>query len=86
MFCNCHEVDSVFVKGTNKINLDAVKRHESSKPHQNYQSRYISNPTESIAVQCLLKLKQNDFDNLSVRFRKYILLQSFIKVLKTINF
>jgi len=66
MFCNwCrnHEVDSVFVKGTNKFKLDAVKQYESSKPHQYYQSRYISNPTEpteSTAAQCLLKLKQND--------------------------
>ena len=43
MFCNwCrnHEVDSVFVKGTNKFKLDAVKQHESSKPHQYYQCRY----------------------------------------------
>jgi hypothetical protein len=43
MFCNwCrnHEVDSVFVKGTNKFKLDAIKQHESSKPHQYYQSRY----------------------------------------------
>ena len=75
MFCNwCknHKVDSVLVKGTNKFKLDVVKQHESSKPHQYYQSRYISNPTEpteSTAAQCLLKLKQNDFDNLSVRFR-----------------
>jgi hypothetical protein len=43
MFCNwCrnHKVNSVFVKGTNKFKLDAVKQHESSKPHQYYQSRY----------------------------------------------
>ena len=43
MFCNwCrnHEVDSMFVKGLNKFKLDAVKQHESSKPHQYYQSRY----------------------------------------------
>ena len=43
MFCNwCrnHEVDRVFVKETNKLKLDAVKQHESSKPHQYYQSRY----------------------------------------------
>ena len=42
MFCNwCrnHEVDRVFVKET-KFKLDAVKQHESSKPHQYYQSRY----------------------------------------------
>jgi hypothetical protein len=41
MFCNwCrnHEVDRVFVKETNKFKLDAVKQHESSKPHQYYQS------------------------------------------------
>jgi hypothetical protein len=30
----------VFVKETNKFKLDAVKQHESSKPHQYYQSRY----------------------------------------------
>jgi hypothetical protein len=30
----------VFVKETNKLKLDAVKQHESSKPHQYYQSRY----------------------------------------------
>jgi hypothetical protein len=39
MFCNwCrnHLVDRVFVKGTNKFKLDAVKQHESSKPHQYY--------------------------------------------------
>ena len=44
MFCNLcrnHEVDSVFVKGTNKFKLDAVKQHENSKPHQYYQSRYM---------------------------------------------
>ena len=51
MFCNwCrnHEVDSVFVKGTNKLKLDAVKQHESSKPHQYYQSRYISKLFQSL--------------------------------------
>jgi hypothetical protein len=60
MFCNWrrnNEVDSVFVRETNKFKLDAVKQHESSKPHQFYQSRYmyISNPTEpteSTASQC----------------------------------
>ena len=30
------EVDSVFVKGTNKFKLDAVKQHKSSKLHQYY--------------------------------------------------
>ena len=85
MFCNgCrnHEVDSVFVKGTNKIKLDAVKQHESSKPRQYYQSRYISNPTEPTTVQCLLKLKQNDFDNLSVRFRNVHFVAKFHKSFK----
>ena len=90
MFCNwCrnHEVDSVFVKGTNKFKLDAVKQHESSKPHQYYQSRYLSKsiptePTESTAAQCLLKLKQNDFDNLSVRFRNAHFVAKFHKSFK----
>jgi hypothetical protein len=40
----------VLVKGTNKFKLDVVKQHESSKPHQYYQSRYISNPTEPTAI------------------------------------
>ena len=68
MFCNWfrnHEVDRVFVKETNKLKLDAVKQHESSKPHQYYQSRYnhTSQTQLNLSISVVdLNLGQNCLD------------------------
>ncbi|XP_071142824.1 zinc finger protein 862-like [Mytilus edulis] len=70
--CRTEKVDSAFANGTNNFKIEAVKQHEASKSHLHYLQKFNttsqSQPKTSLASQCLLQLKSNEYDSLKMKF------------------